>query len=124
MKRKGLALPIEMIVIVAIAVLVLVVIAAFFVGGIGQLSVVGDGSAFGTGCDRLRLVGCEVDPNVINIGEYNEPQKSSLDPGSTRGSLQRACYNLNRIVDTSIHPQSYSAAQQCRVACGCPAGLA
>jgi hypothetical protein len=132
--RKGLALPIEMIVIVAIAVLVLVVIAAFFVGGVGRLGAVGDGSAFGTGCDRLRTLGCTASPNSVGIENYGEPARSAYDgatlgipvppqgekgPASATGTLLRACYNLNRII--LPHPSLLDSDAQCRIACGCPA---
>ena len=112
---KGISLPIEMIVIIAIAVLVLVVIAAFFVGGAGQLGTTGDAEAFGSGCDRLRLQGCTADPNGITVENYNEPQKALQQTVSTNGgSLMRACVNLGRVIGTD-------PARECRIACGCPA---
>ena len=112
--RKGLSLPIEMIVIVAVAVLVLVVIAAFFVGGTSPLGQVGDVTAFSAGCDKLRLQGCSssVSTSTLLIDGYTAPKRSVVE--TPEGSLLRACYNLNRITKTD------NAEAECRVACGCP----
>lgn len=54
MSKKGIALPVEMIVIIAICVLVMVVLAAFFVTGSGnQMSGIQLDSAFSDGCSRI-----------------------------------------------------------------------
>lgn len=115
--RKGLSLPIEMIVIVAVAVLVLVVIAAFFVGGAGRLGGVGDAVAFASGCDKLRLNDCSagVSTSSIAIDGYREPKRSSFESPEVPGTLLRACYNSGRVLAAD------TAERDCRVACGCPA---
>ena len=120
MKRKGIALPIEMIVIVAVAVLVLVVISTFFIGGLRPLGQTGDAQAFADGCQQLTLLNCNANTAGIALSNYNEPRKNTMDASSTDGSLLRACYNLGRIIAT--HPQGYSPEQQCRIQCACPAG--
>lgn len=57
--KKGISLPVEMIVIIAIAVLVLVVIAAFFAGGFGGgTSTITDQAALAKGCGIWKMRGC------------------------------------------------------------------
>ncbi len=55
-KSKGIALPIETIVIVAIVVLVLTVLVIFFVGGSGrQISAISSSEALARGCTTFVL---------------------------------------------------------------------
>lgn len=109
-KMKGIALPIETIVIVAVAVLVLVVVAAFFASGTGgsQVSIVRN-TALDTGCQNLRsLYGCatghisgEGDDIVkVTYQEIGQDKPGPHPLGEICGKL-----NLNE--------------QQCYIRCGC-----
>jgi len=109
--KKGISLPIEMIVIIAIAVLVLVVIAAFFVGGFGKLpGGLSDNAAFAAGCNLLRTThNCATDPSQITVPNYKPPGYT------TDQTLGMACTNLGY----SVVPDAEGRIP-CRVACGCP----
>lgn len=115
--RKGISLPIEMIVVIAIAVLVLVVIAAFFVGGAGQLSQVQHQQAFAQGCNALRFTYNCNEGNVpatttgaVGIDAIIIPNYKPLGVTSDQ-SLSVACTNIG-----------YGTANACKTACGCPSG--
>jgi hypothetical protein len=111
--KKGISLPIEMIVIIAIAVLVLVVIAAFFIGGAGKLGTTNDVTAFGEGCQRWVTIGCGISENGINVPGYN-PTGSSMYT-DTGDSLATACTRMGYTVGApKSNPNS------CRARCGCP----
>ncbi len=57
--KKGLSLPINLIVILAIAILVMVVVAAFFVMSTGStFSGISDQQAWNSGCSMAKLRGC------------------------------------------------------------------
>ena len=109
MSKKGISLPIEMIIIIAIAVLVLIVLAAFFIGGFGGAgSSINHQQAFGQGCSRLKFThdcSLSIDTSDIKIPSY-------FAPGETTNpkSLDDACRALG-YTDTS-NPT-------CREACGC-----
>ncbi len=109
MKRKGISLPIEMIVIIAVAVLVLVVIAAFFAGGFGGGSEsISANAALVKGCStwKIRSADCSADMSTINIPGYNP---TGIDSLKTKGdTLKTACTSLG-----------YTLAD-CKIACGCP----
>ena len=108
MSRKGIYLPIEMIIIIAIAVLVLIVLVAFFVGGFGSGgSSINHQQAFGQGCSRLKFT-FDCSPSV-NTGDIKIPGYTSAGE-TTSKSLADACQALG-YTDTS-NPT-------CREACGC-----
>jgi hypothetical protein len=104
--KKGISLPIEMIVIIAIAVLVLVVIAAFFVGGTSPLQRTAIDQAFSGLCAQQITV-CGASPATISVsGIYDiDPADGTLDPTTT---LARVCVLKGIISDSA-----------CRRACGC-----
>src|SRR3989338_2522528 len=108
--KKGLELPINMIVVIAIAVLVLVVVAAFFAGRLGQgTNDINLQSAFGTGCNALRSsYNCAGDLSFM----VNYQESGSTN---TQTSFARICL-LSGYADTSSY-----AAGSCKKACGCAA---
>jgi hypothetical protein len=112
MKRKGISLPVEMIVIIAIAVLVLVVIAAFFAGGFGPpTNTIVAQAAFSQGCNtwKIRSSDCSMNPNQITISSYNPDGKAN----SGDENLAKACQVLG-----------YPLQSDCARACGCPTSSA
>ena len=106
MSRKGLSLPIEMIVIVAIAVLVLVVIAAFFIGGMKPLDQISEQQALQKGCIILKTTencaGNDALLQNIIIPGYR-PSGATVD-----SNLYKACEN-----------NGYPGWIKCKAACGC-----
>lgn len=108
--KKGLSLPIEMIVIIAIAMLVLVVVAAFFVGGFGGGNAVTIEAAFQSGCNRLRLENCNYD----GISSMTIPGYKVFGDSITTGTPQDAV-TMQKICDL----KKYSSIL-CARACGCP----
>ena len=71
--RKGISLPINLVVILAIAVLVLVVVAAFFIlstsSGFGSIATE---QAYATGCQRLlQAEKCDKAASEVIIDGYN-----------------------------------------------------
>jgi FlaG/FlaF family flagellin (archaellin) len=109
--KKGISLPIEMIVVIAIAVLVLVVIAAFFVGGTSPLRTTGVDQAFGALCAQ-QMTRCGVAPSSIFVQNvYDLDQNGQIDAVTT---LSDVCL-LKGIVSTGG-----AAGDPCRKACGCP----
>jgi len=109
--KKGISLPIEMIVIIAIAVLVLVVIAAFFVGGAGKLGTTSDVTAFGEGCQRWVTIGCSGSEIGVLIPNYNPT--GNTPNGDT---LATACTRMGYLPN-----QLLNVPNGCRARCGCPA---
>jgi len=109
--KKGISLPIEMIVIIAVAVLVLVVIAAFFIGGAGKLSTTGDADAFGRGCQILRNLNCPLSSvSSIAISGYTPS-------GGAPATLATACQMIRpECLMTGVLDDAC-----CRMACGCSA---
>ena len=103
--KKGLALPIEMIVIVAIAVLVLVVVAAFFIGGFGKTSSISASEALSRGCVTWKTTSanCATATSDISIQGY--------DPNGdgNPNTLSDACNSLGYTIDAT-----------CKQACVCP----
>lgn len=60
MRRKGISLPIEMVIIIAISVIVLLAIIAYFVGNIGTMNKrLGDTEAWNQACAMIKNRGCE-----------------------------------------------------------------
>ena len=104
--KKGISLPIEMIVIIAIAVLVLVVIAAMFIGGV-KLNTA-DQAAYGSLCLAM-MSDCTKDPSAVSItGVFDVNQDGKIDTTDV-ARLDVICGKKG--LDTSA----------CRRACGCPA---
>ena len=88
MARKGMSLPIEMIVVIAIAVLVLVVIVAFFIGGIGpQISRMSDQDAIAQGCTKAGA--CLIPWETNRIPGYN-----ATCGGESGNTLKIVCCKL------------------------------
>jgi len=110
MKRKGISLPVEMIVIIAVAVLVLVVIAAFFAGGFGpQVNTIGAQAALTKGCNTWKVRSASCDTSIldsIRVSGYDPTGKESASGGA---KLLYACNVLG-----------YSTSADCATACGCP----
>ena len=111
--KKGLELPINMIVVVAIAVLVLVVVAAFFAGRLGQ----GTGDialegAFSQGCNTLRTIhNCAASSiSLINVRGYTPP---GSDPASFPNGDSFSDICLRKGFDTA------DGGATCAKACGC-----
>ena len=103
--RKGIALPIEMIVIIAIAVLVLVVIAALFLGI--RPPATDKELAFGTLCSTQRT-NCALSPGQIQVsGVYD------IDGNGQRDATTNLFTDL-------CAPRGLSDEASCKRACGCP----
>ena len=76
MSKKGLELPVNMIVVVTVAVLVLVVVAAFLITNFSNNAGIIDlNSALASGCSNLRaFYGCSPDGvGQVMISQYKEP---------------------------------------------------
>ena len=107
MSKKGMELPINMIVVVLIAVLVLVTVGAFLAGqlggGVGQI---GLEQAFGEGCQKLRSVyNCARDATVT-ITSYTPQGRPA---GSGADFFNDICTAKGFGVDREL----------CAVQCGC-----
>jgi len=87
--RKGISLPVEMIVIIAIAVLVLVVIVTFFVGGAGsQIGLISDQDALARGCTSFAI---NYNCNVGRISEVQISGYKATCGGKTGNTLDIVC---------------------------------
>ena len=107
LSKKGISLPVEMIVIIAIAVLVLVVVAALFSGGIiGPGGTICYQNAFNQGCDILKTRGCQTPLSNIVI------TKSDCDSNKVDDTLNDV-YNYYK---NSKYPTDVDF----RKGCGCP----
>lgn len=101
--RKGISLPVEMIVIIALAVIVLLAAGAFFIGGIGpNQGQVTDVTAWQRACGTLKLRGCSAtvfaDLNTMVVQGY-DPDKNGVD-NSALDACRRALSQPNaRIQD-------------------------
>lgn len=108
-KMKGIALPIETIVIVAVAVLVLVVVAAFFASGAGgsQISIVRN-QALDSACQTLR--------SVYNCasGRGGDVEVKYQEVGETAPTA----HSLNSICD-KLALKTTGTDNQCYARCGC-----
>jgi len=80
-KKKGLELPINMIIVIAIAVLVLVIVAAYFTGNVGQnTQTIAAQSAWNNYCGQLRVttgggnncISSYVGSNLLNVNGNSE----------------------------------------------------
>ena len=101
--KKGLELPINMIVIIAIAVLVLVVIAAYFASQTGGgFQSINDLKALGDGCQKWLQTQCSESYGAITIRNYRP-----LGEGTDQ-SMSVACTRNDLTED------------QCKTRCGCP----
>ena len=131
MGRKGLELPINMIIILAVAVLVLVLLSAFFLGGASKsTSSISDTTAWGNGCAAAIASGCSAglfsapdkglgmyisgyDPNgddkkgANGATVCNQATLTSSDSGCADDSLYTAC----------VRSQGTSDAASCRAKC-------
>ena len=106
MKKKGLELPVNMIIVIAIAVLVLVVIAAFFAGRFGGGAIdIQREQALSDACQKAFVGGCKLEVKDYNL-KYNDP---ALGSEKTQVSVLDICGVKN--LDSA----------QCRQRCGCPA---
>lgn len=93
MARKGISLPINMVVILAVAVLVLVVVAAFFVLQTGQSGqTIRDQDAWASGCANAIAQGCPL---------------SAFETGSGKGLY------ISRYDPNGDDPKAGSGASQC-----------
>jgi hypothetical protein len=106
-RPKGMALPIETIVVLTITVLVLTVVIAFFVGGSSKpMAEMNDLEAFGKGCTQLALSPYFCDPakvDTVKIPNYGG--KSLYDACKARGFVQEG---------VSAEEKKKSCAQACR----------
>ncbi len=85
MAKKGISLPINMIVILAVAILVLVLISAFFLNSAGgNQTKLGDQSAWSAGCAQAIASGCT--SGAFSAPVSGDPSKGLLianyDPDS------------------------------------------
>ena len=111
--KKGLELPINMIVVIAIAVLVLVVVAAFFAGRLGGGSdEIALNAAFNNGCNTLRFAE-QCDP--ARIGNVNV--RGYTPPGQTPNT--NGWPFLDGSADSICARKGYTDAAQCARVCGC-----
>ncbi len=102
MKRKGISLPVEMIVIIALAVIVLLAAGAFFIAGWlpGQVSTI-DTQAWSNGCGMVKLRGCTSASDMnLKITNY-DPGKDGNDDSvfdackrAVGGTSTSDCFNL------------------------------
>ncbi|GEM_PF-1997027 len=105
--RKGIALPIEMIVIIAIAVLVLVVLAALFIGGTRPLSTVELDRAFANLCGS-QLSNCAASPGQFQVSGVYDINGDGV-PDQTTNLLTDVCGRKGLVTE-----------EACKRACGCP----
>ena len=106
--KKGMELPINMIVIIALAVLILVIITAFTTSQVGQgVGNIDVERAFAAACTKLRAQSC-VDTALTTITENVQgfPTAQSLIDLCTRKGFVDA-------IGTT------SATAACKAACGC-----
>lgn len=106
MAKKGMELPINMIVVVLIAVLVLVTVGAFLTQNMSQTSAFGLEQAFGDGCLKLR--------NSYSCASLNFPVKyqkqGDTNPTTT---FSEVCVLKGYEATLTNEPNS------CARACGC-----
>ncbi len=115
--KKGLELPINMIVVIAIAVLVLVVVAAFFAGRLGGGSdEIALNAAFNNGCNTLRFA---EQCNPSNIG--NVKVRGYAPPG-VDASQYTDGWPFFGGTDGICQRKGYSTESQCARVCGCTTG--
>jgi len=116
--KKGLSLPIEMIVIVAVAVLVLVVIAAFFTGGFMPTGdKIAIQNAFTQGCNYIRSVQ-NCNPNAR---DFTVSIKLSGDNSPQQYSFNSVCdIQLGKASGKPSTSTSRTIDNDCLRACGCP----
>ncbi|MBI5133610.1 MAG: hypothetical protein HZA83_02755 [Thaumarchaeota archaeon] len=122
--RKGIALPVEMIVIVAIAVLVLVVIAAFFTGGVvGPFSQIELTNAFNKGCDIYRSVeSCSGLLSGVIITGYTKGQSSNTvvsNPAAISLSSTPPAVTLDDVCKMKGLNTANDGKSDCAKVCGC-----
>lgn len=99
MNKKGLSLPINLIVILAIAILVMVVIAAMFVMYTGQAgSSLSDSTAWSQGCQTVRQRGC-LSTDFTGTTAYKVPNYRPSG-GTTDESILVACQRF--FADTTL----------------------
>jgi hypothetical protein len=106
---KGIALPIEAIVIIAITILVVVVITVFFVAMGGKQAIsISDYDALGKGCTELALrYNC-------NAAQYWNVKIPNYDASAT------GCNN-NGTFCVACKRNGYDTAENCsKLACKCP----
>ena len=110
--KKGLELPINMIVVIAIAVLVLVVVAAFFAGRLGGGSdEIALNSAFNNGCNTLRFAhSCDVNSmSTIRVRGYAPPGQAVTSDG----------WPFSGGTDSICQRKGYFNDADCARVCGC-----
>lgn len=103
--KKGMELPINMIVIIALAVLILVIITAFTTSQVGQgVSSIDVERAFASACTELRTVNNCADAKVREIKENVQ--------GMGEQTLLQLCERKGLIGTDGL-------TTPCRQACGC-----
>ncbi len=108
--KKGLELPLNMIVLIAIAVLVLVVVAAYFASQTGQgFQTINDLQALNTGCQLWLSNGCSGSADTIIIRDY-KPLAATTDQ-----ALSVACERNGLDATTGL-----TRSGACGRRCGCP----
>jgi len=116
--KKGLSMPLELIVVIAVAVLVLVVVAAMFSGALGS----GDrtlklAKAFDDGCGKLRSVyNCDndkINKVAINLDSKIDPSDNNID---NIYHLSEICAKKSLAWRTAATTGTLS---ECALACGC-----
>ena len=117
--KKGLSLPINLIVILAIAILVMVVVAAFFVGavtpGIGGISL---DSALGKACQVWRdTYACSDDAITIKNVKYKEKGDAAPKDYSVEKLCEIKGWSESRTVGTGANAVTVN---ECKRNCGCP----
>ncbi len=122
MKRKGIELPINVLVIIAVAVIVLLgIIALYFGGFIGPAGAMTSEGAKVKYCGILmkNVSGCStVDPAAILIDDYDANQDGSVSSGTTTGACGAGDDNLYMLAVCSYGATDSRSA---RAVCGCTA---
>jgi len=104
--KKGMELPVNIIVIIAIAVLVMVAIAAFFVTGFWKpVDSINEVTAFSSGCENLRSI------YQCKASNVNKVMLAGYSPSGTTNAKCSLGYLCGK--------RGASDAIQCAKLCGC-----
>jgi hypothetical protein len=123
---KGIALPINALVIVAIAVIVLLGIVALYFGGFNPFSTsISVEAAKNGACDTLVRYGCNVGTNTITIDDFDADQDGSNDPSTTFDWDSPGCGGTVGTRGDNLASLCYcfynrDSEAECKKLCGCP----
>ena len=124
--RKGISLPINMVVILAIAVLVLVVVAGFFVLQFtgGQI-IINDIDAWGQGCATAQSRGCNSadfeSATGLKIPRYDPQRNDEKVQGASKclqpGQQDSDFCKDNTLYEACRRTQNGANAEECKTKC-------